>query len=130
MLKILFLLFMTLFTIIYFIPSFIAIGRRHAHLLQITILNTFLGWSFIPWVAALIWATTNNIDKSTKTKAAWIIIAVIFCLLISPLFLYSAIPSRYKSSIMEETQYKNIIYTSQQGKVVKEETKTKHVEKN
>lgn len=114
------LLFLLLFITVYFIPSFIAIGRKHVHVLQITILNTFLGWSFLGWVAALIWSTMCDSDEKAQVKASWIIIGVFFLLSVSPLLLYSLIPSQYKSSLMEETQYKKVVYQSPSGKMVKE----------
>ncbi|MBF0277321.1 MAG: superinfection immunity protein [SAR324 cluster bacterium] len=43
---------------IYFLPSFI--GRSHRDKLSIWILNLFLGWSFLGWVIALIWAVTKD----------------------------------------------------------------------
>jgi T4 superinfection immunity protein len=43
---------------IYFLPAIIA-GHRHLHeRAPITLLNLFLGWTFIGWVVALIWAIT------------------------------------------------------------------------
>ncbi len=130
MLKLFFLFFMLIFMAIYFIPSFVAITRRHIHVLQITILNAFLGWSFIAWVAALIWATTNHIDKSIKTKASWIIIVIFFFLSISPLIFYSLIPNQYKSDIVRETEYKKIIYTTPSGNIIKEETKIQKIKED
>ena len=44
----------------YFIPSYIAQKRQHAQKTPILILNIFLGWTFIGWVIALIWATLND----------------------------------------------------------------------
>jgi len=41
---------------LYFLPSLIA-GHRHLHeRVPITLLNLFLGWTFIGWIVALIWA--------------------------------------------------------------------------
>jgi hypothetical protein len=41
---------------LYFLPSLIA-GSRHLHeRTAITMLNLFLGWTFIGWIIALIWA--------------------------------------------------------------------------
>jgi hypothetical protein len=42
----------------YFIPTFIAIYREHVNVLAITLLNLFLGWTFIGWVVALVWSVT------------------------------------------------------------------------
>ena len=45
---------------IYFIPTMIAIGRHKRNTLAIFALNLFLGWSFIGWVAALIWSLASD----------------------------------------------------------------------
>jgi 4-hydroxybenzoate polyprenyltransferase len=42
--------------LIYFIPSFVALLRRHTYLKQVLVLNVILGWSTIGWVALLVWA--------------------------------------------------------------------------
>ena len=39
-----------------FLPSMIAIFRGHHNALGVVILNVFLGWTYIGWVIALIWA--------------------------------------------------------------------------
>jgi hypothetical protein len=44
--------------IIYFIPSFVAVGKRNSG--AIFALNLFLGWTFIGWVGALIWAIMDK----------------------------------------------------------------------
>ena len=41
---------------VYFIPSIVASVRNHRQLGAIFRLNIFLGWTFVGWVAALIWA--------------------------------------------------------------------------
>ena len=42
--------------IIYFIPTIVAVMRHHRNLLAIILVNLFLGWTFIGWIVALIWA--------------------------------------------------------------------------
>lgn len=42
--------------ILYFVPSVIAYVRRKRNAKAILALNLFLGWSFLGWVAALIWS--------------------------------------------------------------------------
>lgn len=44
---------------IYFIPSFAA-GTRHRNFNAILVLNIFLGWTFIGWVIALVWACMDS----------------------------------------------------------------------
>lgn len=41
---------------IYFLPSIIAGSRHLDERTGITLLNLFLGWTFIGWIAALVWA--------------------------------------------------------------------------
>ena len=43
---------------IYFIPSWV--GSNHRNSGSIFILNLFLGWTFIGWIGALIWAMSND----------------------------------------------------------------------
>ncbi len=43
---------------LYFLPSIIARNKRNAT--AIFILNLLTGWSVLGWVAALIWALTND----------------------------------------------------------------------
>jgi hypothetical protein len=42
--------------VIYFLPTIIAFARRHRNTLAIFLVNCFLGWTFIGWVIALVWA--------------------------------------------------------------------------
>lgn len=44
---------------IYFLPSIVAYSRQHPSWIGIFILNFFLGWSLIGWVAALAWAFSD-----------------------------------------------------------------------
>lgn len=43
---------------LYFIPTAIAVFRGHHNAVAIFGLNLLLGWSFIGWVASLIWSLT------------------------------------------------------------------------
>lgn len=45
---------------IYLVPSLAAIGRKHKNAGAITALNLLLGWTFVGWVVALVWALTND----------------------------------------------------------------------
>jgi hypothetical protein len=42
----------------YFIPALVASRRHHHNAGAIFVLNLFLGWSVVGWVAALVWACT------------------------------------------------------------------------
>ncbi len=44
----------------YFLPTLIANSRRSQSLAGIFILNLLLGWTFIGWIAALVWAATSE----------------------------------------------------------------------
>jgi T4 superinfection immunity protein len=44
----------------YFLPSIIAAGRKKQNTGAILALNTFLGWTFVGWVVAFIWALTAD----------------------------------------------------------------------
>jgi hypothetical protein len=48
--------FFALLFILYWLPFIVACRRRKADGVAIGILNAFLGWTFIGWVIALIWA--------------------------------------------------------------------------
>jgi hypothetical protein len=43
---------------LYFLPT--VIGRHKANALAIFVMNFFLGWTFIGWIVALIWACTED----------------------------------------------------------------------
>ena len=57
------LLLLILALLIYFLPWIVAHSRHHRQLNSIVVLNTFLGWTLIGWVAALIWALTTDVEK-------------------------------------------------------------------
>ncbi|PBJ02113.1 superinfection immunity protein [Pseudomonas sp. ACN5] len=60
----------------YFLPTFIASKRNHPNGNSIGLLNIFLGWTFIGWLAALIWsasaiqktASIPTVSKRTDDK--------------------------------------------------------------
>ncbi len=84
----LFVILVCLFVLfIYFVPSFIAISRKHTYSLQITLLNALLGWSFFGWTAALIWATTDHIDENINNKLSWVIISIFWIAVLFPVML-------------------------------------------
>jgi hypothetical protein len=45
--------------VVYFVPTVIAITRKHHNAPAIAALNILTGWSFIGWVGALVWAFTQ-----------------------------------------------------------------------
>ena len=48
--------------VFYFLASVIAYGRRTKRVCGIILLNLFLGWTFIGWVGALVWAVSDNTE--------------------------------------------------------------------
>lgn len=51
--------------IIMFIPWFIAMIRGIKNTLGIFLLCLFLGWTYVGWVGALIWAVVENPEYDT-----------------------------------------------------------------
>ncbi len=52
---------------LYFLPSLVAVLRRHHNVVAIFVLNLTLGWTLLGWVAALVWAFTV-VDKSEEQR--------------------------------------------------------------
>jgi hypothetical protein len=44
----------------YWIPTIVAAARKHPSTGAILTLNLSLGWTFVGWVAALVWAVANT----------------------------------------------------------------------
>ena len=53
--------------VIYCLPSLVASGREHRNTGAITVLNLFLGWTFLFWVLSLAWAFTDNCRPKSAT---------------------------------------------------------------
>lgn len=54
------LVFISAFVVGYFYPSVEAYLRDSPNLVSIAVLNVFLGWTLLGWVAALVWATKSE----------------------------------------------------------------------
>lgn len=52
------LFFVAISLALYFVPTIIAWKREHHQLLAIFVLNLVFGWTFLGWIAALIWSCT------------------------------------------------------------------------
>jgi hypothetical protein len=50
--------------VIYLTPTAIAGNRGHKNGWSILALNVLLGWTFLGWVAALIWSLTGNTEDA------------------------------------------------------------------
>ena len=55
------------FILVYSLPAIVAYHRHHRHRLAILALNILLGWSFLGWVIAMVWACTNDLDSQSGT---------------------------------------------------------------
>jgi uncharacterized membrane protein len=52
--------------IIYFVPVFIAFSRKHRSKAGISALCVLLGWTFIGWIAALIWSLSYTHNQEAE----------------------------------------------------------------
>ncbi len=57
-----------LLALLYFLPSVIAFSRKHFNSASIFVLNLFLGWTFIGWIVALVWAVGNSAHKKKNDE--------------------------------------------------------------
>ena len=55
--------------LIYLVPTTIAVNRKHRNAAAIAVLNIFLGWTFLGWVGALVWAMTDNVRAAAAQNA-------------------------------------------------------------
>lgn len=46
--------------VIYFIPTIVALQRKHGSSLAIVMVNALFGWTFIGWIWALIWSLARK----------------------------------------------------------------------
>jgi hypothetical protein len=58
------LLLVVLAIMIYMLPTVVAMGRKHRNASAIAALNLLTGWTFLGWVASLVWAITSNVEPS------------------------------------------------------------------
>jgi hypothetical protein len=54
---------------LYFLPAIIANKRGHNSGMAILVLNLFLGWTFLGWVLALVWAFTGDTRSAAWARA-------------------------------------------------------------
>lgn len=52
--------FTLIYLAIYFLPTIVAMFAKNKNSLSIFLLNFLLGWTFIAWVIALVWAVKRN----------------------------------------------------------------------
>lgn len=46
--------------LMYFLPTILAIARSKRDVGAIFVLNLFLGWTFVGWIIALVWALKHD----------------------------------------------------------------------
>lgn len=64
--------------VVYFFPAIVAYSRRHKNAGAILVLTLILGWTFIGWAVALIWASTSNTaPRPSKDEPAGGILGVL-----------------------------------------------------
>jgi hypothetical protein len=52
--------------LMYFLPTLIALARSKRDTTAILLLNFFLGWTFIGWIVALVWAAKNDVPMVAR----------------------------------------------------------------
>lgn len=55
---------------VYFLPAIVAHKRAHSKFTAIFVLNILMGWTFIGWVVAIVWAYTedNQVQESSSSS--------------------------------------------------------------
>lgn len=51
--------------LLYIAPTMVAAKRKHRNVEGIFLLNIFLGWTFIGWIIALVWAVKKDANYPT-----------------------------------------------------------------
>ena len=55
--------------VIYFLPAINARNRKHPNANSILLLDLFLGWTLIGWVAALVWSA-SAVNKAAPVQSS------------------------------------------------------------
>jgi hypothetical protein len=55
--------------LLYFAPSFVAWRRKVKATAGVVIVDVFLGWTFVGWVAALVWASIGELRPKPSPAA-------------------------------------------------------------
>lgn len=58
-----------LFLVVWFLPSLLALVFNRQHAGKIALLNIPAGFSWIAWVALMVWAVTGKLGDKLATKA-------------------------------------------------------------
>lgn len=55
--------------VIYIIPIFVALKRKHPQKFPIACLDIFLGWTVLGWIICLVWALSDTkLEKNNKSN--------------------------------------------------------------
>lgn len=57
-----------LVVIVYMLPAIVASLRNHNNLNAIALATLFFGWTLIGWLACMVWAATDNVDKQARDR--------------------------------------------------------------
>ena len=82
--------------VLYFLPAIIASKRNHSNVASISILNLFLGWTFLGWIGALVWAFSDNTreretvsNDRASAPLIWGVVAILTAIPIIAFFLWT-----------------------------------------
>lgn len=107
-----FIVFMGL--LLYFIPTFIASAMNKKYTLQVFLINLFLGFTFVGWLAALIWATIKAESSENYSKVISVIIQIFcilcfvcFCITDYKLFNYDTVKQKQDANMQYLLEYIN-----------------------
>ena len=48
---------------LYLLPTLVAVSNKKRNAAAVFVLNLFLGWTFLGWIIALVWATCKDAEK-------------------------------------------------------------------
>ena len=54
--------------VVYLLPTIVAVNMRHQQIPAIAALNVLLGWTFVGWVAALVWSLLAPPERRDTTS--------------------------------------------------------------
>lgn len=57
------LLILAVLPLLYLLPAMVAVQRRKQNALSIFLVNLYLGWTIIGWIAAIVWACSVDRER-------------------------------------------------------------------
>ncbi len=88
----------------YFLPTVVAVLRRHTHAAGVFILNLLLGWTVIGWLIAQIWSFTNDppdVKATFGLKATRVILVLCYALLFSYVYVFVRTEGGHKTALFK-----------------------------